>query len=578
VAKRDFFQFWKRSRKLKGAKQVENEWNRRKFLGAGAAAGLSIIPSHVLGGQSGTAPSDMVHVAYVGCGTEGLLEMMAMLTIPEVRIVAVCDPNKDNTNYHDFGSDRVTSGIRQFLGKPDWRANQVGIACGRDVAKEVIESYYQQFRPGQASRGVATYADFRELLAKERDIDAVKIMTPDHLHATIAVAAMRQKKHTIVHKPIANRMREAEIVFQTARQTGVATYFMPWSGTIDQTAKWIRDGAIGTLREIHNWTDRPYWPQWYAIPDDRPPVPKDFDWDLWLGPVPDRPFHFAYTNMVFRGWYEFGGGSMADMGHYSLWPVFASLNLPSAISAIPNAVVPWKWAIDGKGASIAHATPSKVSYPDACSVHFKLPAGNGNPPIDLYWYDGGMRPSDPEELREDNRTLGATGMLFIGDKGKILDNRIIPESRGKAYLGTDYTPPGQGGRGGRGGGGGGRGGQGGQAQTAQAAAGARGAQPAAAAQAAQGGGGRGGRGPGQAGGMGGPSSLNGWIANIKGGAPAPGNFLNAIPITETFNLGYLALRTNGRIDWDPVARRVTNNEAANDMLSREYRKGWELQA
>jgi hypothetical protein len=549
---------------------MENEWNRRKFLGAGAAA-LSIVPSHVLGGQSGTAPSDKINVAYVGCGTEGLLEMMAMLTIPEVQIVAVCDPNKDNNNYHDFGSDRINTGIRRFLGKPDWRINQTGIPGGRDVAKEVIESYYQEFRPGQAYRGVATYADFRELLEKEKGIDAVKIMTPDHLHASIAVAAMRMKKHTLVHKPIANRMDEAKLVFDVARQTGVATHFMPWSGTIDQTAKWIRDGAIGTLREIHNWTDRPYWPQWYAIPEDRPPLPKDFDWDLWLGPVPDRPFHFAYTNMVFRGWYEFGGGSMADMGHYSLWPVFASLNLPSAISAIPNAVVPWKWAIDQRGASIAHATSSKVSYPDACTVHFKLPAGNGNGPIDLYWYDGGMRPSDPEELRDDNRTLSATGMLFIGDKGKILDNRIIPESRAKAYLGTDYAPP-SAGRGGRGGGGGG-GGRGGQAAPAAQA----GAQPAAAA-AAQGGGGRGGNGAGQANGLGGPASLAAWIGNIKGGPPSPGNFLNAIPITETFNLGYLALRTNGRIDWDPVARRVTNNEAANGMLSREYRKGWELKA
>jgi len=556
---------------------VENEWNRRRFLGAGAAAGLSIIPSHVLAGQGGVAPSDKITVAYVGCGTEGLLEMMAMLTIPEVQIVAVCDPVKDANNYHDFGSDRINSGIRSFLGKPDWRINQTGIPGGRDVAKEVIESYYAQFRPGQAFRGVATYADFRELLDKEKDINAVKIMTPDHMHATIAVAAMRKGKHTLVHKPIANRMEEAQIVFDTVRKTGVATHFMPWSGTIDQTAKWIRDGAIGTLREIHNWTDRPYWPQYASIPTDRPPIPKDFDWNLWLGPSLDRPYHPAYTNMVFRGWYEFGGGSMADMGHYSLWPVFASLNLPAAISAIPNAVVPWKLTND-----IANAAKNDISYPDACSVHFKLPAGNGNPPIDLYWYDGGMRPSDPEELREDNRSLGKTGMLFIGDKGKILDNRIIPESRMKTYAGADYTPPGQG-RGGRGGGGGGgQGGRAGQAaQTAQATAGSQAARGTplapAAAQAAQGGGGRG-RAAGQANGMGGPSSLNAWIGAIKGGPPSPGNFLNAIPITETFNLGYIALRTNGRIDWDPAARRITNNEGANKLLSREYRRGWELKA
>ncbi|MBZ5586197.1 MAG: Gfo/Idh/MocA family oxidoreductase [Acidobacteriia bacterium] len=195
-------------------------------------------------------------MAYIGCGTEGLLELMAMLTVPEIQVVAVCDPVKFGDNYKDFGSDRVTAGIRRFLGKPDWRAGQTGIAAGRDVAKEVIESYYAQFRSGERFRGVSAYADFRELLEKEKDVNAVKIMTPDHMHATIALAAMKKGKHTVVHKPIANRMEEAQMVFDTTRKTGVATYFMPWrGGNMDQVAQWIRDGAIGTLREIHNWTE-----------------------------------------------------------------------------------------------------------------------------------------------------------------------------------------------------------------------------------------------------------------------------------------------------------------------------------
>jgi hypothetical protein len=542
--------------------------NRRNFLGAGAAAGLNFIPSHALRGQGGVAPSDKITVAYVGCGTEGHLELMAMLTIPEVQVVAVCDPVKFGTNYNDFTSDRVTAGIRRFLGKPDWRAGQTGIPGGRDLAKEVIESYYAQFRPNQTFRGVSTYADFREMLEKEKDLNAVKIMTPDHLHATIGVAAMNKGKHTIVHKPISNRMEEAHILFETARKTGVATFFMPWriSG-MDQTAQWIRDGAIGTLREIHNWTDRPYWPQWPSNPTERPPVPKDFDWDLWLGPVPDRPYHPNYTHMLFRGWYDFGGGSMADMGHYSLCPVFYHLKLPAAVSATPSPVT--QWSLNNQ---LAARIRNEVSYPAGCSVRFKLPAANGNPPIDLYWYDGGMKPSEPGELAEDNRQLGITGLMFVGDKGKILDNRIIPESRGKAYLGAAYVEPGAG-RGGRG--------QGGQ----QAAQAGRGAQAAAAqgrggqgAQTAQAAAGRGQSGPGRASGMGGADTLGDWMKAVKGGPQAPGNFLDNIAITETFNLGYIALRTNQRVDWDPVARRITNNANANQLLTREYRAGWELKA
>ncbi len=550
---------------------MATEMNRRGFLGAGAAAGLTFIPSHALRGQGGVAPSDKITVAYIGCGTEGHLELMAMLTIPEIQVVAVCDPVKFGTNYNDFSSDRVTAGIRTFLGKPDWGAGRPGIPGGRDLAKEVIESYYAQFRPNQAFRGVNTYADFRELLEKEKDLNAVKIMTPDHLHAAIGVAAMKKGKHTIVHKPISNRMEEANVLFETARKTGVATFFMPWriSG-MDQISQWIRDGAIGTLREIHNWTDRPYWPQWPSNPADRPPIPQGFDWDLWLGPVPNRPYHPNYTHMLFRGWYDFGGGSMADMGHYSLCPVFHALKLPSAIAATPRPVT--EWALSNQ---IAARIRNDVSYPPGCSVQFKLPAANGNPPIDLYWYDGGLRPPEPPELAEDNRQLAITGLMFVGDKGKILDGRIIPESRMKSYLGAAYTEPGAG-RGGRGGQGAGRGGQNAQAgaQPAQAGQGGRNGQGAQTAQAASGRG----RGAGQASGMGGADTLGDWIKAVKGGPQAPGNFLDNIAITETFNLGYIALRANQHIEWDPVARRITNNASANQLLTREYRPGWEPKA
>jgi hypothetical protein len=171
-------------------------------------------------------------------------------------------------------------------------------------------------------------------------------------------------------------------------------------------------------------------------------------------------------------------------------------------------------------------------------------------PQDLYWYDGGMRPPTPLELEEDGRELGSSGMLFIGDKGKILDGRIIPESRMKAYPGQQPSPLEQG-RGGRG-----------------AAAAGRGQ--------GQGAGGRAALPPGQASGQGGPPMLGDWVKACKGGEPSSGDFLKHVAVTETFNLGAVALRAGGKIVYDPATGKITNNEAANKFLTREYRKGWEL--
>jgi len=257
-------------------------------------------------------------------GTQGLREMVNLLPAPEIQIVAVCDPSKDAVEYRDWDRSGLLNSMRRLLGKPDWRAGTEGtIPGGRDVAKDLIETYYSTQRAGDGFKGVTAYADFRELLDKEKDLNAVKVMTPDHLHATICVAAMRKGKHTIVHKPIANRLKEARLAIDVARETKVATHFMPWdaNGNMEPVMAWIRDGAIGTLREVHNWTNRPVWPQYATLPSDTPAVPPGFDWNLWLGPEADRPYHPHYTHMVFRGWYDFGGGSMADMGHYSLWTV-----------------------------------------------------------------------------------------------------------------------------------------------------------------------------------------------------------------------------------------------------------------
>src|SRR5215472_15295360 len=501
--------------------------NRRKFLEtAAASACFTIIPRHVLGGRGVVPPSDKITLAYIGTGTQGLREMPKLIAIPEIQIVAVCDPSKHAIGYRDWGRDGLLDDLRKAVGKPGWMAGTEGtVPGGRDVAKDFVETYYANQRGSGAFKGCSSYADFRELLDKERDVDAVKIMTPDHLHGVISIACMKRGKHVIMHKPIANRLEEARLVIDTARKTGVATHFMPWeaNGSMDQVMAWINGGAIGTLREIHNWTQRPVWPQYTTIPAAAP-IPDGFDWDLWLGPEAERPYSPEYTHMVFRGWYDFGGGSMADMGHYSLWTVFNALDLKS-----PTSIEPALTHTCGLKDGIAFQVQNDYSFPTASAVRFKYPASGTRPAVDLVWYDGGMRRPTPDELEIDNKELPDEGMMFVGTKGKILagffleDPRLIPESRMNK-------------------------------------------QPVASAPVRQ----RDQEGV--------PAGMRQWIAAVRGGPQSPSSFLNAGPISEAVNLYAVALRTGRKLLYDGQSQKVTNVAEADKYLSREYRKGWDPRA
>jgi hypothetical protein len=505
---------------------MSTDSNRRRFLGTAAGvAAFTIVPRHVLGGPGVVPPSDKVTMAHIGTGTEGLREILPLLAAPEIQIVSVCDPCKFATGYRDWSKDGLLKDLRRALGKPDWRmGKEAVIPGGRDVGQNVVDTYYSNLRSGDSFKGCSAYADYRELFDKEKDLDAVKIMTPDHLHGVISMAAMKRRKHVILHKPIANRLQEARMSIAAARASGVATHFMPWdsNGSMDQVLAWIRDGAIGTLREVHNWTNRPVWPQYPAIPTDTPPVPEGFDWDLWLGPEAARPYHPNYTHMVFRGWYDFGGGSMADMGHYSLWTVFRALELSG-----PTSVEPMQSHDCALTDGVSTTVRNDFSFPSASVVRFKYPAKGQRPAIDLIWYEGGLRPPTPEELDEDRKELPAEGMMFTGDKGKILAGfrveapRLIPERRMSAYS----------------------------------------APPAAA---------RTPREPGQL-----SPGLRQWIEACKGGAQSPGSFLQAGPISEAVNLYALALRTRKRLLFDAESLKITNVSEANRYLARDYRKGWE---
>jgi hypothetical protein len=505
--------------------------SRRKFLAASgaAAAAFTIVPRHVLGGAGFVAPSEKITVAHIGCGTEGLRELPDLLRLPEVQIVAVCDPAKEGHDYLDWSKDGLRASIAETLGKPDWRRGAPGIPGGRDVLKEVVETFYASQRRSEKFGGCAAYADFRELLEKEKDVNAVKIMTPDHSHATIAIAAMKKGKHVMMHKPIANRLQEARLVIETARKTKVATHFLPASdgANIQRIKGWVDAGAIGTLREIHNWSNRPVWPQYATIPTDTPPIPAGFDWKLWLGPSLDRPYHPHYTHAVFRGWYEFGGGALADMGHYSLWPVFTlfELDAPVMVESRPSHLCTL-------AANVAVKIRNDYSFPAACTIRFKFAAKGARPPLDLFWYDGSMRPPTPEELVADNQELPAEGIMFVGDKGKILagflgqDPHLIPDQRMREYQAAGKLPaaamPGQG-------------------TQARRDAGAQ------------------------------------WVAACKGGQPTCGDFLLAGPISDAFNLGAVSLRLEGkRLLFNAASGKVTNLAEANKCLGRQYRPGWEL--
>lgn len=501
---------------------MKKQMNRREFLSNSAAASalFTIVPRHVLGGPGHTAPSERINLALIGCGTMGLGHLMARVRSSEIQMVAVCDPEKDGVNYVDWSRDNLRLSIARALGKPEsWKAGC--IPGGRDIGQAIVEAGYAQRQASGQFKGCTAYADFREMLENQKDLDAVEIMTPDHLHAIIAIEAMKRGKHVAMHKPLANRIKEARLVIETARKTQVGTHFHPASvdQRIRKVAGWIRQGAIGTLREIHNWSNRPVWPQYATIPTDTPAVPQGFDWDLWLGPSLPRPYHPHYTHAVFRGWYEFGGGAIADMGHYSLWPVFQEFALDNlaAVESTPSHLCE---VVDGVSSKIHN----DYSFPAACTVRFTFPTRSGRPAVNLYWYDGGMKPPTPEELDREDKQLPSEGLMFVGDKGSILggfrgDNPHLLSRRDAGV--PDDAPSWRLPQWDRSGG--------------------------------------------------------SWLETFRSGKPNYADFTLGGPISDAFNLAAISLRLGGqRLNWDADACRITNVESANQYLTRESRKGWEL--
>ena len=199
--------------------------NRRQFVAKAttAVAAFSIVPRQVLGGARYVAPSEKINVGYVGAGTQGIRQLMDALPKTELRIAAVCDPNTDSSDYVAWSRNEIRDKVRAFLKKPNYGRGRRGCRCGREVGREIIDSYYaMNTTSGKAGR-CSTYIDYRDMLQNEKDLDAVYIITPDHLHATVAIAAMNKGKHVITHKTVANMLNEVRLVTETARKTGVAS-------------------------------------------------------------------------------------------------------------------------------------------------------------------------------------------------------------------------------------------------------------------------------------------------------------------------------------------------------------------
>ncbi|HMD40903.1 MAG TPA: Gfo/Idh/MocA family oxidoreductase [Candidatus Acidoferrum sp.] len=503
--------------------------SRREFLGktASAAAGFTIVPRHVLGGAGYVPPSDKVNIAFIGVGAQGLRVMLHFLKEQDVQGVAVCDVNKSSDNYPQWDDHEFTKSVHKLLGVDsgwEWLSPNepiqlshtlrvTGGVAGREPCQKIVDALYAtQTRSGNY-KGCAAYVDFRELLEKQKDVDAVVVCTTDNLHAAVSIAAMKKGKHVFCQKPLTHTIYEARRMAEVARETGVATQIAVGNQASEATrllCEWIWDGAIGPVREVHNWSNRPFWPQGVERPKETQPVPAGLDWDLWLGPAPERAYNQAYLPFVWRGWGDFGCGALGDMGSYSFDTIFRVLKLdaPDSIEA-------------------SSSDRYDETYPLASICRYSFPARGNMPPVKFTWYDGGLKPGRPEEL-EETRSLTdldeeGEGLLFSGDHGKILcgfngsDPKIIPQAKMDAYKQPPKTLPRS------------------------------------------------------------PGNEREWLNACKGDkTKAGGNFEFSGVVTESLLLGNVASRTGQRLHWDRTQLKVTNSEAAQKLVKPDRRKGWEI--
>jgi predicted dehydrogenase len=461
-----------------GSKKVEcgSGLSRREFVGvAAAAAAFTFVPRRVLGGAGQSSASEKLNIAGIGVGGRGASDIEG---VSSQNIVALCDTD-----------------LRSASGTIKKHPN------------------------------AKVYRDFREMLEKEqKNIDAVVIGAPDHIHAPAAIMAMKLGKHVYCEKPMAHTIFEARRMTQVARETGVVTQMgnQGHAGEgLRQYWEYIHDGAIGAVKEVHVWSDRAgtperaWWPQGIERPKGSAPVPEGLDWDLWLGPAPWRPYakfpnsrggDAAYCPFNWRGWWDFGCGAIGDMAVHNADPAFFALDLgaPTAVEAETSSV-------------------NNETLPVWNIIKFDFPAKGDRPAIQMTWYDGAKLPPRPADLDEGLK-LGDNGILFVGNKGSLLGGshagtpRIIPEAKRKEY----GRPPKKLDRS--------------------------------------------------------PGHYEEWIQACKDGKPqdAKSGFWYAGPFVEALLVGNLAVRLQRRVEWDAEKMRSPNCPEADNYITKFYRAGFDL--
>lgn len=384
--------------------------SRRAFLGRAAMiAAPMILPRRVLGGPGQVSPNSKTTVAFIGTGGQGLINLTNFLNFEEVQVVAVCDVNRESVGYISW----------------NWAQGGEQRPGGREPAKRMVDAHYAAKQASGGYRGCTAYADYRELLAKE-DVDAVVVSTPDHAHAVITMAALKKRRHVYCEKPMTWSVQEARAIAEEARRAGVATQLGNQGQASEEdrvVREMIKDGAIGKVHEVQVAIGARFWhyPALQDRPTETPPVPPGLEWDLWLGPAAQRPYHPEYHPWTWRNWWDFGTGQLGDLGCHKLTTVFKALDLrhPTSVEASSTKIFP-------------------EVYPLGVIARYEFPARGDQPPVKLNWFDGGLLPALPQEMEPRQRGYET---IFIGETGKIYGHQIIPEDKRKAYGRPPKTIP-----------------------------------------------------------------------------------------------------------------------------------------
>ncbi|AKP49774.1 Putative NADH-dependent dehydrogenase [Cyclobacterium amurskyense] len=384
---------------MKSPKNENQENSRRSFIkNAAIASSIAFVPRHVLGGVGFTAPSDQLNIAAIGAGGKGASDIKNASVNGRERIIALCDV--------DFNGS----------------------------AKRSVENFPK----------AKLYADFREMLDKEKDIDAVTISTPDHVHGPAASYAMQRGVHVYVQKPMTHNIQEARMLTQMARDKKIVTQMGNQGGSnplLNMVQGWIDSDKIGKVSKVQVWTNRPVWPQGIPFPKPEPSKkPDNLNWDLWLGPAEYIPYTPNLHPFNWRGWWDYGTGALGDVGCHLIDIPFRTLGLkyPTDAECSVASIYTDMWTAD--------------YYPKSCppasfiTLHFDATTKSRSP-IEMTWSDGGIKPSHPDIIPADSDIGGrdsANGVLIIGEKGIISTNindssPLMP----KLYLNdgtTDFGP------------------------------------------------------------------------------------------------------------------------------------------